>query len=119
MGELLETVELSEKEEQMVEASMGIIMHAGDSRLKITEALKYAKDFDFEKCAEAMKDAEKEITQAHNAQTEIIQAEASGDKYPHMLLFAHAQDTLMTINSELRMAEEMIDILKIIHDKLD
>jgi len=33
------------------------------------------------------------------------------------MLFAHAQDTLMTIMSEIQLAEQMIDILKIISHK--
>lgn len=101
----------------LVSAAMQIILHAGDARLKVTEALREAKAFDFEKAAEAMKEAEKEITLAHNAQTEIIQNEASGISYGFSLLFVHAQDTLMTINSEVRLGKEMIDILKIIEAK--
>lgn len=64
-----------------------------------------------------MEEAEKAFVLAHKAQTEIIQNEASGESYEFSLLFAHAQDTLMTIHSELRMAKEMVDILKIIEEK--
>lgn len=105
---------LAEEESELIPVAMQIIMHAGDARIKITEALKMAKKFDFEKAEEEMKEAKREITLAHNSQTEIIQNEASGISYGFSLLFAHAQDTLMTINSEVRMAEEMIDILKLI-----
>ena len=66
--------------------------------------------------ATEMREAKREITLAHNCQTEIIQNEASGISYGFSLLFAHAQDTLMTINSEVRMAEEMIDILRLLDE---
>lgn len=104
-------------ESELVSVAMQIILHAGDSRVKITEALTYAKSFEFEKAEVAMKEAEEAITLAHKAQTEVIQGEAAGEKYGFSLLFAHAQDTLMTINSENRMAKEMIDILKLIANR--
>lgn len=104
-------------ENELVMVAMQIILHAGNARIKLNEALGNAKKFDFEQAASCMKEAEEEITQAHQSQTEIIQNEASGDSYEYSLLFAHAQDTLMTINSEVRMAKEMIDILKIVAEK--
>ena len=55
--------------------------------------------------------------QAHNAQTEVIQGEARGEKTELCLLFIHAQDTLMTIMSELNMAGEMIQMYKLIYNK--
>ena len=115
MGEFAEENEL---------ISVQIILHAGDARVKVTEGLQEAKRFDFEKAEALMEEAEKAFVLAHKAQTEIIQNEASGESYEFSLLFAHAQDTLMTIHSELmtihselRMAKEMVDILKIIEEK--
>lgn len=108
---------MEQEESELIPVAMQIIMHAGDARIKITEALKAAKKFEFENADAEMKEAKREITLAHNSQTEIIQNEASGISYGFSLLFAHAQDTLMTINSEVRMAEEMIDILKLIAQK--
>lgn len=98
----------------LVEVAMQIILHAGNARLSIADALKDAKQFSFDKAIEKMNEAEQEITLAHKAQTEVIQNEASGSAYEFTLLFVHAQDTLMTIQSEFRMAKELIDILKII-----
>ena len=103
MGEFAE-------ENELISVAMQIILHAGDARVRVTEGLQEAKRFDFE-------EAEKAFVLAHKAQTEIIQNEASGESYEFSLLFAHAQDTLMTIHSELRMAKEMVDILKIIEEK--
>lgn len=104
-------------ESELVSVAMQIILHAGDARVKITEALSYAKTFDFENTNVSMVEAEAAITLAHKSQTEVIQGEAGGKEYEFSLLFAHAQDTLMTINSEIRMAKEMIEILKIIANK--
>lgn len=104
-------------ESELVSVAMQIILHAGDARVKITEALSNAKTFDFENANVSMEEAESAITLAHKSQTEVIQGEAGGKEYEFSLLFAHAQDTLMTINSEIRMAKEMIEILKIIANK--
>ena len=110
MGEFAE-------ENELISVAMQIILHAGDARVKVREGLQEAKRFDFEKAEALMEEAEKAFVLAHKAQTEIIQNEASGESYEFSLLFAHAQDTLMTIHSELRMAKEMVDILKIIEEK--
>ena len=110
MGEFAE-------ENELISVAMQIILPAGDARVKVTEGLQEAKRFDFEKAEALMEEAEKAFVLAHKAQTEIIQNEASGESYEFSLLFAHAQDTLMTIHSELRMAKEMVDILKIIEEK--
>lgn len=103
--------------EELVATAMQIIMNAGDARLSVKDALEYAKAFEFAEAQEKMEEAKKFIVQAHKSQTEVIQSEASGKKYEYSMLFAHAQDTLMTIMSELQLAEQMIDILKIISRK--
>lgn len=103
-------------ENELINVAMQIILHAGNARVKITEALEKAKLFDFSSCESLIQEAEEEIHLAHKSQTEIIQGEASGKHYEYSLLFAHAQDTLMTINSEIRLSKQMIDILKLIKE---
>lgn len=103
--------------EELVATAMQIIMNAGDARLSVKDALSHAKAFDFTEAEKKMEEAKKFIVQAHKSQTEVIQSEANGKKYGYSMLFAHAQDTLMTIMSEIQLAEQMIDILKIISHK--
>lgn len=98
--------------EKVVEAAMGIIIHAGDARLFCKEALDAVADFNFEKAAEKMRGADKEIAEAHRIQTDAIQGEANGEKMEYSVLFAHAQDTLMTIYSEINIANQLIKIAK-------
>lgn len=106
-----------DEQNELVTIAMQIILHAGDARNLVKEALTLAKQFDFETAEEKFKKAEEAMVLAHKSQTEIIQSEASGHNYQFSLLFAHAQDTLMTIQSELRISHDMIDILKIICEK--
>ena len=103
--------------EQIVEQAMAIIMHAGDARLACKEALNMMMAGKAKEAKEQLKKADEEIAQAHHIQTDCIQGAIAGEEFEYNVLFAHAQDTLMTIHSELRMAKEMVDILKIIEEK--
>lgn len=98
-------------EEQMnplIMSAMNILTHAGDARMLAKQALEAVQQFDFAKAEEVLAEAKKEITEAHSAQTEIIQNEARGVKYEYSMLFNHAQDTLMTINSEIELTTTLI-----------
>lgn len=88
-------------------SSMNIILSAGNARDFYNEALDHAETGEMEGCEELMKMAEKEITKAHKIQTRMIQ-NAIEQEHPDMtVLFIHAQDTLMTVDSEFRMAKRM------------
>lgn len=102
----------------LVKASMDIILNAGDSRAKLTEALKDIEVFEFEKAEEKLKEATKFIQIAHKVQTDTIQDETRGEKMEHSLLFTHAQDTLMTIYSELNIAKRILGIMKNVDQRL-
>lgn len=105
-------------EDILVNVAMQIILDAGDARIKLSQALKEAKMGNFDIANEALVEAETLIQKAHKNQTTIIQDEAKGTQYKFSLLFIHAQDTLMTVNSELRLTREMIDILELIRNRL-
>lgn len=106
------------KSEEMLNVSMKIILHSGDARNKIEEALNLAKKFEFDRADLSLKEAGEDIRLAHVTQTKIIQNEMSGHKYEINLLFNHAQDTLMTVMSELRLTKSMIDLYKMINTTL-
>lgn len=103
---------MTDENNELILSAMGILTHAGDARLHTKEALKYVQALQFEKADAYLKEAKKEITQAHAAQTEIIQAEARGVQYQYCMLFNHAQDTLMTINSEIELCSSLIDTFR-------
>lgn len=103
-------------EEQMnplIMSAMGILTHAGDARMLAKKALQAVQQFDFVSAKEQLCLAKQEITEAHAAQTEIIQNEARGIKYEYSMLFNHAQDTLMTINSEIELTTTLIDTFEV------
>lgn len=104
-------------QDELNEVSMQIILHAGDARTFTSEALKAAKAFDFDTANNLIIQAEENITKAHKAQTNVLQLATSGAEIEYSLLFAHAQDTLMTIISEINISKELISILKIIKNE--
>ena len=70
------------------------------------------ESYDFALAEVEIKQANEEIVQAHRIQTDAITAETSGEDGEYSVLFAHAQDTLMTIYSEINIAKRMLAILK-------
>ena len=94
--------------------AMEVIMNAGDGRDKIDEALAAMAEG---KLDELLEEAEALIVKAHNAQTEVIQSQVSGESMEYSLLFVHAQDTVMTITTELRMTQKLLPIVKMLLNK--
>lgn len=110
---------MSIEDSPLVPVAMDIILHAGDAREKATAALKHAKKYEFQAAADCLEEAKKLITKAHCAQTDVIQGEVRGEEHDINLLFIHAQDTLMTIKSEVKLTAELIEMFEIISKKLD
>ncbi len=99
---------------ELNQVSMQIILYAGDARTFASDSLKAAQKFDFETANKLIIHAEENITKAHKAQTNVLQSATAGTEVKYSLLFAHAQDTLMTIISEINISKELINVLKII-----
>ncbi|MCB6266529.1 PTS lactose/cellobiose transporter subunit IIA [Longicatena sp. 210702-DFI.1.36] len=99
--------------EQLNSAAMQIILHAGDCWNLLNEAINDLLD---DKSEEEVKDkitqAKKEITKAHVIQTDMIQSSINEEELQTTLLFTHAQDTLMTINSEVNLVQSMIRLYR-------
>ncbi len=92
-----------------------IISLSGEVKKKFLEAVKYAKNSEFEKAEEIFKEADDQLINAHLKQTELIKQEANGDKIEGGLMLTHAQDHLMTAILLKDMAKEFIDL----YSKLD
>jgi len=97
-------------DEKTTESSMKIIIEAGDARLLIFEAMNAMAESDFAQAGEKLKQAQEKMTTAHQIQTDRIQEEAAGKGPGYSLLFTHAQDTLMTIYSELNITKKLLKV---------
>lgn len=89
-----------------------IILHAGDARSHALEALRYAREQKFAEAEESMAQAKTQLIAAHHIQTDLLQAEARGEKQEINLLLIHAQDHLMTAMLAKDLIEEMILMFK-------
>lgn len=102
-------------DEKIVESAMKIIMQAGDARLCCKKAINCIAAGNTEEAREHMKEADSKITEAHRVQTDCIQSAVRGEQFEYNILLTHAQDTLMTIYSEINLAKQMTDL----YEKLD
>lgn len=103
--------------EKLIQVSMEVIMHAGDARDYIRKAGSKLVQRDFEGIDELLKKAGEELVIAHRAQTDILQNEANGNGIQMTVLFSHAQDTLMTVESEDYMITTLYQCLKNMEEK--
>lgn len=90
--------------------AMKVIMSACTGRDKVDEALASMADSNFAKAKALLEEADEHLLKAHVAQTQMIQSQAAGEDTEYSLLFIHAQDTLMTSNSEMRIAKNMLPV---------
>ena len=116
---MCETISSYEEErEKMASIAMQIVIHAGDARNLIMEALDHAAEGLYDQAEDKLKEAKEELRQAHIFQTEVVQSEAGGKKYEYSLLFTHAQDTVMTICTEMNLAKKIISMYRKLDDRI-
>jgi len=108
-----------DKHEALQQTAMQMILHAGDARVSLRAAYEAIADQDFAKTREVLAQAKADITLAHKAQTQLIQAEARGVRHDASLLFNHAQDTLMTVNSEWVTATNMLGVFQALVTRIE
>ncbi len=95
---------------EMVDVAMSIIVDAGDARLALGGCFKALAVGDFDAFDAKMLEARHLVAKAHERQTRIVQSEGEGKLRQHPLLFIHAQDTLMTVSSEMNICRQMREI---------
>ena len=98
--------------EENIKNTMNIILNAGDARDFISKALDDVADYNYDNAKMNMKKANEKLIIAHRLQTKKIQEEAEGKPIEYSVLFTHAQDTLMTINSEYNLVKHLINLFE-------
>ena len=96
-------------------------MNSGDARVHASKAMDCIAKGDFEQAKALLKEADKVQAAAHNIQTDMIQGDIRGgdEKMGYYVLFAHAQDTLMTIQVEINMTKSMLKLATAYQERLD
>ena len=101
--------------EQLEMAIMNIIINAGDCKNHAYMALNMVNEGKYEEAEKEIELANDALAKAHDAQTEMLQKEASGEKIELSILFVHAQDHLMTAISEKNLIEQIIELRKVVN----
>lgn len=98
--------------DEQLQVVMGLIMNAGNAKGEAIAALAAAKENNFSEAESRMKAANDALVEAHNTQTSLLTAEASGNNSEVTLLMVHSQDHLMNAISYLGLTQELIDVYK-------
>ena len=98
---------MNREEAQMV--AFQLISYAGDAFSSFFKAVEKARNGEAD---ELIKKGESELTNAHNAQTELLAKEAQGKDIEYSIMLVHAQDHLMTTIMYERVAKEFITLYK-------
>ena len=107
-----------ENEDKLVPAAMQIIINAGEARRLSFEAADAYAQGDFATATDLLDQAQVKVREAHRQHTDCIQAAAAGEDLPYSMLFTHAQDTLMTVNSEYRLVHKLSSVFQRIDARL-
>lgn len=73
-----------------------LVAYAGDARACYLKVLNHIKKNEFDKIQILLDEADELVIEAHKAQTELLQMEASGNYSDITLIMVHGQDHLMT-----------------------
>ena len=103
-------------DEQMA-VIMTLIIFGGEAKSSAIEAIRAAKESDFDKAEERIEAASKAIVEAHHGQTELLTKAANGEEVAVSIYMVHAQDHLMTGIAFVDLAREIIELYKVIAKK--
>ena len=92
--------------------ALNLISNSGTARTKAFEALHKAREGKYEEAKMLLKESEESSLLAHNAQTELLQAEANGDNSNYSIIMVHAQDHLMTTLLLKDIIDNLLDIYR-------
>lgn len=104
--------------DELTATAMKIIVRAGDARTAVSIAYRALASGDRKGAADGLDKAREAVTEAHQAQTDVVQAEAAGTQHRVTLLFSHAQDSLMTVKSEVVTAANVMTLFDSIDQRL-
>lgn len=98
--------------EEMNMIGFEIVAYSGDARSALLQLLKEVRGGNFDNVDDMLADAEANINLAHQTQTKILTAEASGDAMDMGFIFVHGQDHLMTTILLRDLITDMIELYR-------
>ncbi|GAA0419301.1 PTS lichenan transporter subunit IIA [Virgibacillus salarius] len=98
--------------DQTTNIAFQIILHAGNGKSNVMEAIQEAKIGNFTLADELVEQAGEELGKAHEYQTQLLQQEAKGEENVINVMLIHSQDHLMTSMTVRDLAIEIIEIYR-------
>ena len=105
--------------EEKYEIAFQVIMNAGNSKSSSMMAIEAAREFEFEEAEKYIKEAEKELREAHHSQTELIKQERIGKGVDVNIILVHSQDHLTMAITAKDQAEEFLNMYRMIKELKD
>ena len=93
---------------------MELIINAGEARSYAMQALRAAKQGNWDLVDEQLTEASAASKRAHDVQTMLIGMDEGCGKIPVNLVMVHAQDHIMTSMLAREMIEELIEVHKLL-----
>ena len=101
---------MNKEETQMM--AFQLIGFAGDAFSHFFQAIDAAKKADYEEAERLIQEGKKSMKEAHDAQTDLLSAEADGKDLAYSILMVHAPDRLTMALMYERLASEFISVYK-------
>lgn len=89
-----------------------IISNVGMGKSLAIEAIREARDNNFEEAEKKLEEAKEFLVQGHHAHAGLITKEANGETLPFSLIIMHAEDQLMSAETIKDMAVELVELNK-------
>ncbi|MBY0190611.1 PTS lactose/cellobiose transporter subunit IIA [Bacillus aerophilus] len=94
------------------QVSFQLILHSGNARSKLLQALKQFREGLEEEAFSHMKEAEEDLRLAHDIHFQLVQKEAGGERASFSLLLMHAEDHLMSTITIKELVGELLPIFQ-------
>lgn len=107
---------MTEFEDQLA-TSFEIIAAVGTARSSYINAIRLAKNGDFDAANAAIEEGKQLYAKGHDAHFGLIQREAAGTPTAMCLMLTHAEDQLMSAEGFGILAEEFVDLYRLVHEK--
>ncbi|WP_214805347.1 MULTISPECIES: PTS lactose/cellobiose transporter subunit IIA [unclassified Exiguobacterium] len=99
-------------EQTMEQVAFMMILHSGNARSTIREAIEVYKEESFEAFERLLTDAREQLKEAHQIHFGQVQKEASGEPTTLSLLLLHAEDHLMSTQTMLDLTSGLVEMME-------
>ncbi len=98
--------------EEMQACAFQIIAQVGSAKSCYVEAMKFAKEGNFEKASKLICEGDELYAKAHSFHHDLVQKEANGEQLPFSMMIIHAEDQLLNTETIKLMVDEIIELRK-------